>query len=355
MDREKKEEGTKRNLSLDLARCVALLAVIMIHISDEFVSSYKLSSLEFYIGTALDGVSRLGVPLFVMISGSLFLDERRTVKVKKLYFKNIRSLIGLLLIWSALYSGVFNVILPVLSGKAVSVRAFINDWALGHYHMWYLYMIIGLYVITPFLREIVKKRNKQLVLLFIGLALMVQFSIPVIRALANFADVFAYAEMLIEQFRIHFLFGYTTYYLAGWYIVHIGIEKKKRRVLYCLSALSLLGVIVYTSLTHDYSNAFSNLNIFIFLYASGVFVLLNNVMKGSISDGLRKVLVMVSKMSFGIYIIHPLLITVMEHILPYHGMPLLYMLVLYVIVFILSFVCCSILSRIPGLRLSVRM
>ena len=106
-------------------------------------------------------------------------------------------------------------------------------------------------------------------------ALMVQFSIPVIRALANFADVFAYAETLIEQFRIHFLFGYTTYYLAGWYIVHIGIEKKKRRVLYCLSALSLLGVIVYTSLTHDYSNAFSNLNIFIFLYASGVFVLLN--------------------------------------------------------------------------------
>ena len=216
-------------------------------------------------------------------------------------------------------------------------------------------MIIGLYVITPFLREIVKKRNKQLVLLFIGLALMVQFSIPVIRALANYADVFAYAETLIEQFRIHFLFGYTTYYLAGWYIVHIGIEKKKRRVLYCLSALSLLGVIVYTSLTHDYSNAFSNLNIFIFLYASGVFVLLNNVMKGSISDGLRKVLVKVSKMSFGIYIIHPLLITIMEHILPYHGMPLLYMLVLYVIVFILSFVCCSILSRIPGLRLSVRM
>ena len=40
MDREKEEEGTKRNLSLDLARCVALLAVIMIHISDEFVSSY---------------------------------------------------------------------------------------------------------------------------------------------------------------------------------------------------------------------------------------------------------------------------------------------------------------------------
>ena len=58
---------SKRNFSLDIARIVAILAVVMIHCSANFVSYYQPFSNEFVIGNLFDSVSRIGVPLFLMI------------------------------------------------------------------------------------------------------------------------------------------------------------------------------------------------------------------------------------------------------------------------------------------------
>lgn len=92
----------ERNYSLDLTRIAAVLAVVMIHVSSAFVSSYEINTLEFQTANVLDSISRLGVPLFVMISGSLFLDEKRKISTRNLYFKNIKGILFLLYLWSFL-------------------------------------------------------------------------------------------------------------------------------------------------------------------------------------------------------------------------------------------------------------
>mgnify|MGYP002518752370 CR=1 FL=1 len=65
-----------RNLSLDCVRIVAVLAIVMIHLSASYLN-YGVSSPMFLWGNIFDGLSRVGVPLFVMVSGALMLDEKK--------------------------------------------------------------------------------------------------------------------------------------------------------------------------------------------------------------------------------------------------------------------------------------
>ena len=72
-----KEFVPKRNDSLDVIRIAAVFAVVMTHCTAPFVTNFQPDTAEFLWGNLLDSISRAGVPLFLMISGALFLDERR--------------------------------------------------------------------------------------------------------------------------------------------------------------------------------------------------------------------------------------------------------------------------------------
>ena len=153
----------ERNIALDVTRIIAVLSVVMIHTSAGLVTSYEIGSPEFMWGNILDSVSRIGVPLFIMISGSLMLDENRNVSIKGLLSHNIPNIVVLLIFWSGFYSIYFNVVAPTMRGETVNFRNALFSFIDGYYHLWYLFMIIGLYFITPFLREFVRKENKRLV------------------------------------------------------------------------------------------------------------------------------------------------------------------------------------------------
>ena len=178
---------TRRVVSLDLIRTVAALMVVMIHCSSPFVKSFETASREFVLGNFFDGISRAAVPLFVMTSGALLLDERREFSVKKFYGKNVKNLVLLLVFWSAFYAVLYQVIFPLARGEAADVPELIHDFVFGHYHMWYLYMAVGLYLITPFLRCVAVKENAGLVRLFLGISLAAQFTVPLTQALATTA------------------------------------------------------------------------------------------------------------------------------------------------------------------------
>ena len=72
----------ERKLYLDLLRVIAIAAVVMIHVSADYVI-YPCNTMDFTIGNIFDSISRLGVPLFLMVSGALILDENREFNCKK--------------------------------------------------------------------------------------------------------------------------------------------------------------------------------------------------------------------------------------------------------------------------------
>ena len=102
----------KRNFSLDIARIIAVLAVVMIHCSARFVDSYGQFSNEFLVGNLLNSISRIAVPFFIMVSGALFLDEHKEVTLKRIFLVNVKNIILIIIIWSAIYSFFYNIALP---------------------------------------------------------------------------------------------------------------------------------------------------------------------------------------------------------------------------------------------------
>ena len=141
---------------IDVIRIVAACAVVMIHCASTFVSQNKPETAEFLIGNLFDSIARIGVPLFLMISGSLFLDENKKVTLKGILSKNVKSLAVITLIWSVIYATAYNVIFPLSNGQSIQTKDTLLAVLNGHYHMWYLYMLIGLYL----MKERIKKSGK---------------------------------------------------------------------------------------------------------------------------------------------------------------------------------------------------
>ena len=78
-----------RELEFDILRILAILAVIMIHVSASYIINYQPNSIQFTLANILDSISRIGVPFFVLISGTFMLDENRELTINKLK-KNIK-------------------------------------------------------------------------------------------------------------------------------------------------------------------------------------------------------------------------------------------------------------------------
>ncbi|HIS26473.1 MAG TPA: acyltransferase [Candidatus Pullilachnospira intestinigallinarum] len=351
----KVQKKAQRIVSLDLIRTTAALMVVMIHCSSMFVKSFDTISREFVLGNFFDSISRAAVPLFVMTSGALLLDERRQFSVRKFYGRNVKNLALLLAFWSAFYAVLYQAVFPLVRGERADVPELIHDFIFGHYHMWYLYMAVGLYLITPFLRCVARRENAGLVRLFLGISLLTQFSVPLIQALAAIWEPLEYWNSLINKFRLQFFCGFTAYYLAGWYLAHVGLSRLERRILTAVGAISLAMIFVYVQLTGKYSIGYSNYSLLVFLYAAALFSVLYRI--GNRLQGKKPgtVLEVCSGLSFGVYIIHPLLLRELREVIPYERAPLWYLLGTYVAVCAAAALLTRIGSALPGIRKVFRM
>ena len=83
----------KRNLYLDYLRIMATVAVITLHVAAQNWSNVNITSYEWKVFNIVDSAVRWGVPIFVMISGALMLDNDRVLSVKKLYGQKILRII----------------------------------------------------------------------------------------------------------------------------------------------------------------------------------------------------------------------------------------------------------------------
>ena len=140
--------GVKRERSwyLDYMRIIATLAVIMIHVSSYRFQAVKVTSTEWAAMNFYDSIARYAVPVFLMLSGALFLHEDKKIDIKIIYEKYILRIITAFIFWSLLYVVYIN----YDKGWQKILTGFIE----GYTHMWYIFLIVGLYMIIPFLKQI---------------------------------------------------------------------------------------------------------------------------------------------------------------------------------------------------------
>ena len=82
-----------RNIQYDLLRILAAFSVVMLHSAAQHWYDLPIDSLDWKVVNAYDACFRFGVPIFVMISGAIFLDPLRELDMRRLYRHNILRLV----------------------------------------------------------------------------------------------------------------------------------------------------------------------------------------------------------------------------------------------------------------------
>lgn len=301
----KPETSKPRIIYLDVLRICAFFGVICIHVAS--LCWYDLTLPGWGVVNFYDCVFRACSSVtFVMISGAIFLNPARTVTIKKAWGKYAARIFRVLLVWGFFYYAVFQAPGQAIDGNyfyQFMVKFFSGDL---YFHLWFLYMIAGLYMVTPLVKFITAKATQQELGYFILLAFVCFCVSPYLELIfpGNIASVF------LDKLQIGLGGGYLLYFLCGHYFHTYPLPGSQRALLY---AAGILGAAATTWLTYSLSmeagygvdTYMNRLSLNIFMAAIALFVLvkyaINRLNPG---EKLQRLVKMLSDNSFGIYLLH---------------------------------------------------
>lgn len=298
-----------RRFDFDLIRMIACLSVVMVHASGKFATT-TVTRDYFWLSTVLNSLSRAGVPLFVMLSGALMLDESYVFTRKK-WLRHIGHMLLFYFVWSVVYYCLFSLPEALADPDAFSLGDMLVTILQGHYHMWFVPMIIGLYLILPLLRLWVRKENRRYVAYFLLLALVFAFVLPQLRdVITCFAPGFDSLYAVYWDMHLDYPMGYTAYFILGWYLDQF-LDACPKRLLQGLGMAGLCVTIVGTYLMFALERTkefllYDNFGVNVLLYAVGIYVLiLSRCQRTSYQNRLsHQVVRVISQYSLGIYAMH---------------------------------------------------
>lgn len=220
---------------LDLLRFIAISCVLLLHIISGITDTIpdQMSEMQLGVYHSLKSFCTVGVPVFFMISGTLFLPPEKKLNLKLLFQKYLRKIVLALV----LFGTFFSIMELVMITKTFSIgflwQAFVNmlcgnSWA----HMWYLFALIGLYLFLPLLKTFTANANKQVYLYLLILLFVIGSLLPTLENALGLTFGFMMPVTGICLF----------YYMCGYYI-HTYVEKKdtyKKAAIVILIVLYLL-------------------------------------------------------------------------------------------------------------------
>ena len=290
-----------RIIYLDYMRIAATIAVMVIHVCASRFYVTDVNSIAWKTYNVFDSISRWSVPVFVMISGALFLP--RTISIKVIYKKYILKMIAAYIIWSIIY------VLPLKLAFPDNLLLIID----GHYHMWFIKMIIGIYICIPLIKPIVENENRMnyfLALFVIITVIVPSFSQFILDFTPEYINEVVYTfKKCFDNMNIYI--GYIGYFVLGYYLdIHL-FDKKQELVVYLMGIMGFIMTISFNYLIsvkaqEPCENYYTYFMLNVFLESLAVFVFLkNNYVRFGIKES---IIAKVSKCSFVAYLVHVLVI-----------------------------------------------
>lgn len=231
----------QRVVWFDVVRLVAMFAVVCCHSTDPFnfypgPEPDNIADIKFW-GAAYGALLRPCVPLFVMLTGALLLPVRG--ETGPFYRKRIGRIFWPFLLWSVVYNlfpwftGVLGLAPEVIldffpySGEEATRQALSVslhnialiplNFSLLDVHMWYIYLLIGLYLYMPVFSAWVERASRRAQRWFL-LAWGVTLFMPYYR---EYVDPYIWGACSWNEFYMLYSFaGFNGYLLLGHYLRH---------------------------------------------------------------------------------------------------------------------------------------
>lgn len=303
----------KREVYAEWLRIFAAFIVVFQHTVTSAWYITPVDTPDFIMLNFMNSLSRFGVGVFIMISGAFMLSPKYAHPPQKVLKHNLVRILALIVFWVVFYGIVDALCVGIKNGSGIGetilnvISAPVLLFTTPATHLWFLYAIAGLYLITPAMRVFTEHASKRMVLYVIAIFFAFGLVFPTVSHLfGKWFDITLYKNIGIQ--------GCTTFagfYLTGFYIAHYGFGQRARRIVYAGAILSWVIAFFYSSyisLLRDAPNEFffGNFRPTTFLMAVGVFCFFRQKYGDTVTQDNR--LINFSKCMLGVYIIHPLFI-----------------------------------------------
>ena len=289
---------------------------------DEPLLHLQTQPYALFINAYIHTLTKLCVPVFIMISGRFLIGRHEPLLV--FYTKRVRRIAIPLITWSILYSLYTNspfVVYELITGTA-------------YYHVWYVYMLAGLYAITPFITYVLKLTN--------GTAITFGAMLLILGTLVHTVEI-----------RSPYV---LTFLLSGYYIMGYGLTKDYGRK---IQPWLLVNIIVVTTTLNVFLLYISYVTPYTFYFNSYVspFVIIGSVSLYVLIGKLhlsRNICSRLAPYTLGIYLVHSMVLEYLANNFSVFNTPSwINTGALVALTFVISLGIVAFLTRIPLLRRTV--
>ncbi len=293
---------------MDVLRIIACFMVMMVHSGEPFYigdGGAIISENTFWVNT-YGSLMRPCVPLFVMISGYFLLPSKDNMPV--FYKKRFGRILMPFLFWSVMY-----LVIPFVLGEYGIGQMLINILKIGinfndlSGHLWFVYMLIGLYLFIPVISPWIKNASRKELHLFLLIWAITLF-IPYVKIF--FPEILGEAYWNPNSSGYYFT-GFLGYLVLGYYVKkEIKWTRVKRTGI--AVALVIAGYMV-TSIGFairmktapsiaalELTWTFTSFNVA--MMTLGIFLLLEKMV--ITGEKIRNTLAKISSLTYGMYLAH---------------------------------------------------
>jgi surface polysaccharide O-acyltransferase-like enzyme len=296
----------------DLLRVFGALAIVFIHVDgDGSAAIPSHPTTAWWQCVCIEALCRWAVPIFVMVSGLLLLDTTKAESPGCFYKKRLLRLAVPMIFWSVFYLGwswfydgqrftIGGALYAIISGSA-------------YYHLWFIVMLAGLYLCTPLLRVLTRMLNRRQLWITTITILALAMADSVVRANedTDFTFVFQFAP-------------YVGLFLLGYCLKDVNRSKRMIAVgaVTWIAGAALSVVSTYGLVFHCDTSGWSTDNrLFLLddefmpgtlLSTVGVFTMVAAHYEVNKILSPNKLVNRVSAASLGIYLIHPMILSILN-------------------------------------------
>ena len=311
----------KRDLNLDLIRTLAIYFVVMNHAIEILYSfniynwkfSYninswiQISNLSRIFMVVMFTIGRLGVPLFLFITGSLILSKKIDTDEDILSFYK-RNLLPLLIV-NTVWIFIYNIVLLLTNNTHyITLDYIIKELFLlkevPMSNMWYFPMIIGIYLVLPFMSKIIKLFSKKSINIILSVIFAYLFVVPMINNIFNILHVNNSLSPVINTSYFGGVYG--LYVVLGYMIYTCNKERINISFTYIVGILSFIITVLFQLIAYYKGVGYNVWYNFPFLLICSLclFNILLKVDTSKYSNKIKEFLTYTSKISLGIFFVH---------------------------------------------------
>lgn len=226
------------SVPVDLIRTVAIVGVILLHSANDLTNQQMnwFEIIRWNTVTVYQSIGRLGVPLFLLLTGALLLQPSKLTEPIGVFFKKRVARIALpFVFWGAIYFAWDFLVVHKIGTLPITQSNIIQGILTGpYYQFWYLYLLLGLYLVTPILRAVMLHASRNLIKYILVLWFMGAAIVPTV----------ALVTPLHLDTNVLTITGYVGYFILGAFLLTVQIRASKL-ALYTAVGIALTAVGTY--------------------------------------------------------------------------------------------------------------